>query len=360
MQKNKHTMKSETKNEIETTPKPHSALTIRDKISSDKFLAEIAKALPSHLTAERFARVALSSLTRTPKLTECDQASLFSALLTLSQLGIEPDGRRAHLIPFENRKKGIVECQLIIDYKGLVELAMRSGLVSYIHADIVCDADEFLFDRGELKTHRINYREERGAMFAAYSLCRFKDGTEKCEVLSKREVDGIKARSRSGTSGPWVTDYNEMAKKTAFRRLSKWLPISPEFRDAIEADSDAAEENRFDAAKPVKSSPSFTIPTAPALFKEPPAPAPEPESASEEAAPAAVTVAADPAASLAEYLKTNGVSFDDFIGWMRTTGRLTKATEVLSLDDLDQKAVEHLLADTTSLAKCVRIYGGAQ
>jgi recombination protein RecT len=182
--------------------------------------------------------VAITAITRTPKLAQCDQASFFGALLTLSQYGIEPDGRRAHLIPFENRKRGVTECQLIIDYKGLAELAMRSGLVSYLHADTVCEHDQFEVNLGEITKHVVDYRKPRGEVYAAYAVCRFKDGATKAEVMTRDEVEAIRKRSRAGTSGPWVTDWAEMAKKTAFRRLSKWLPLSADLRQAIEVDDD--------------------------------------------------------------------------------------------------------------------------
>jgi recombination protein RecT len=211
---------------------------IKSLIVSDAFKAQITPVLPKHITPERQVRVALTTLARTPKLAECEPASFFQCLLTLSQYGLEPDGRHAHLIPFENRKRGVVECQLIIDYKGLVDLAMRSGKVANIHADTVCEHDEFEFDRGELKKHKIDFRKPRGAVYAVYALCRFKDGTEKCEVMTRDEVESIRRRSKAGTNGPWVTDWNEMAKKTVFRRLSKWLPLSSEFRDAVDADDD--------------------------------------------------------------------------------------------------------------------------
>jgi recombination protein RecT len=206
---------------------------VRSLIESDAFKAQIQKALPKHLTPDRFIRVAVTAMTRTPKLAECTQASLFNALLTCSQLGIEPDGRRAHLIPYGK------DCQLIIDYKGLAELAMRSGVVANIHADVVCDADTFEYDRGSVRTHTIDFRKPRGKVYAVYAICRFKDGTEKAEVLSAEEVEAVRKRSRAGQAGPWVTDWNEMAKKTAFRRLSKWLPLSPEYRDALDHDADA-------------------------------------------------------------------------------------------------------------------------
>lgn len=214
------------------------ALTLRSEIEGDGFKKALAQALPKMLTADRFVRIAITAMTRTPKLKDCDRATFFNALLTLAQLGIEPDGRRAHLIPFENRKRGVLECQLIIDYKGLAELAYRSGMVSSLHADVVCEKDGFEYDRGQIVRHVISYKEPRGEAYAAYAICRFKDGSEKCEVMSRDEIEGIRKRSRAGNSGPWVSDWQEMAKKTVFRRLSKWLPLSAEVRDAFDKDDD--------------------------------------------------------------------------------------------------------------------------
>lgn len=212
--------------------------TIRQMLESDDFKKAVEKAMPKHLKPDRFVRIAILATTRTPKLQECDSKSLFNHLITLSSLGIEPDGRRAHLIPFWNAKRNVTEVQLIIDYKGIAELIMRSGMVSFIHADVICENDEFEYDRGEVKRHKVNLRQPRGKMYGAYVIVRMKDGGEKSEVMSKDEIDAIRARSKSGKSGPWCTDYNEMAKKTVFRRASKWLSLSPEIRDAVEADDD--------------------------------------------------------------------------------------------------------------------------
>jgi recombination protein RecT len=249
-------------------------LTLRETIETPQFSAAVGKALPKHLTPDRFIRVACTTMMRTPKLAECDRTSFLNALLTCSQLGIEPDGRRAHLIPFNNRKRGIMECQLIIDYKGLAELAMRSGIVANLHADKVCDGDEFEFDRGQIIRHRIDFRRPRGEAYAFYAIARFKDGTEKCEVMTLDEVDAIRKRSRSGQDGPWVTDFDEMAKKTVFRRLSKWLPLSPEFRDAVEADDDLPREIATDAPGPKFERPMFDQPPG---LPAPTTPAPTPE-----------------------------------------------------------------------------------
>ena len=212
--------------------------TLRAVITSDEVKARIQEVLPTHLKAERFLRVAVGALTRNPKLAECTQPSFLRCLLDLSALGLEPDGRRAHLIPYANKRAGTVECTLIVDYKGLAELAHRSGVVSNIHADIVCENDVFEYDLGDIKKHAIDFRKPRGNAYAVYAVVTFKDGTRKVEVLSRNEVEAVRNRSRSGQDGPWVTDWNEMAKKTAFRRLSKWLPLSPEYHDALDRDGD--------------------------------------------------------------------------------------------------------------------------
>ena len=229
-----------------TTPAPNGkALTIKQRLQSPELVNELAKAMPSHCKPERMARIAITALTRTPKLMECEQASFFRCLLDLSQWGLEPDGRRAHLIPFNNNKRGVVECQLIIDYKGYVELAYRSGVVRNIHADVVRDGDIFEYSTGRVLRHVPHFLRrdadkpaDAGKVFAIYCIVELVGDTVKTEVLSQAEVDAIRKRSKSGNNGPWVTDWCEMAKKTAFRRATKWIPLSAELRDALDRDDD--------------------------------------------------------------------------------------------------------------------------
>lgn len=232
---------------------------VKDLLSGAEFKKQLSNALPAHITPDRFCRLALTIYNKTPKLQQCTQESLFSCLLDLSQMGLEPDGRRAHLIPYGDK------CTLIIDYKGLAELTYRSGLVSFIHADKVCENDKFVFDRGQILKHEIDYSKPRGNVYAYYALCRFKDSSEKAEVMSNDEVESIRKRSKAGTSGPWVTDKDEMGKKTVFRRLAKWLPMSSEFKDALEKDFDAIDvdsvvlsETKEQPPKPLFSKPQPT------------------------------------------------------------------------------------------------------
>lgn len=220
-------------------------------LSAEQIKDQVAKVLPSHLKPDRFLRVAMTALTRTPKLMECTQPSFMKCLLDLSAYGLEPDGRRAHLIPYGK------ECTLIIDYKGLAELAMRSGIVANIHADVVCENDAFKYSIGEVKEHVIDFRNPRGEVYAVYAICRFKDGTTKADCMTREDVDKIRKRSRAGASGPWQTDWNEMAKKTVFRRLSKWLPLSAEFRDAVERDDEELEQLPEREVTPKVSAPKF-------------------------------------------------------------------------------------------------------
>lgn len=228
---------------------------IADWLKSDVLKEQIAQALPKVCTPERFMRVLCTSMQKTPKLMQCSRESLFSAFITCSQLGIEPDGRRAYLIPYGTT------CQLIIDYKGLVELALRSGKVSNIFADVVCENDEFEYDMGEVRKHKIDFKKARGEMYATYAICTFKDGTKQSCVMSKEEVEEVRSCSKSANGTSWKEHYNEMAKKTVFKRLSKWLPLSPELRDAIEAD-DKADFPQYSQSREVpKANPFAELPS---------------------------------------------------------------------------------------------------
>lgn len=243
--------------------KKSTGLTIRDRLQSPSFLAELAKVVPKHMPPERMARVLLSAYLKTPKLQLCDDASLLQAMMSCSQLGLEPDGRLAHLVPYGKT------CQLIVDYKGLVELAYRSGMVRSIHADVIRQGDVFEFNLGQVVKHTPwawrsdKAAHKQGEIIGAYCLVRMDGGIEKHEVMDRGEIDAIRKRSQSGSTGPWVTDYAEMAKKTVFRRASKWLPLSAEMREAFDSDDDRIVdarpsaisvtdlENVFEVAQPV-------------------------------------------------------------------------------------------------------------
>lgn len=214
---------------------------IKALLNTDGVRAQIARALPKHMTADRFLRVATTLLLRTPKLAECSQESFMKAMLDCSSLGLEPDGRRCHLIPYGK------DVTLIVDWKGLVELAKRSGEVTSWKAETVKERDVFEWRNGEVN-HVVNWREDRGKLQAVYSVVRLASGEIDTEVMTLPEVEAIRKRSKAGSSGPWVTDFEEMAKKTVIRRHSKRLTLSPEFHDALEKDGDKLAEMDRDRA----------------------------------------------------------------------------------------------------------------
>jgi recombination protein RecT len=218
------------------------AKSARQLLSSDVVKDQIAKALPGICSPERFMRVAMTAITKNPKIADTTQESMMSCLLDCAQLGIEPDGRRAHLIPYGK------SCTLIIDYKGLVELVRRSGEVKTISADSVCDNDEFEVNMGKITRHTINYKKDRGQPYAYYAYAEMADGSIQSEVMTIQDINAIKARSRSGGSGPWKTDFAEMAKKTVFRRLCKWLPMNAEVAQKLQE----VEKMEFDFEMPKK------------------------------------------------------------------------------------------------------------
>lgn len=214
--------------------------TFQDLVNSEDFKKQISLALPKHITPDRFLRVLMTAIIKQPALLHCTQESLFKGIFDCAAMGLEIDGRRAHLIPLVNRKKPghPMEANLWLDYKGIAELVMRSGLVSNIHADIVCENDVFEFDRGELKAHKIDFKKPRGEMYACYAIIRMKDGTEKVEVMGKDDVDRIRASAPGKNAEAWSNHYNEQAKKTVFKRASKWVPLSSEVRDGLEGEID--------------------------------------------------------------------------------------------------------------------------
>jgi recombination protein RecT len=213
---------------------------VRDYLARCKPALE--QAIPSTLTKvmtpDRILRVMNSALTRVPALANCTPQSLALAMLGAVQLGLEPAGPLGHayLIPYGS------EVQLIIGYRGLLELARRSGQIKSITANVVHAGDRFecSFGLEPVLKHEPVWKGDPGPMIAAYCIVQLTDGGEQLEIMTRAQIDGIRARSRAGNKGPWVTDYDEMARKTVIRRALKYAPISTELADAIARDADSA------------------------------------------------------------------------------------------------------------------------
>jgi recombination protein RecT len=208
---------------------------IQDMLEANK--AQLSMALPKHVTAERLIRVAVTSLRKTPELVKCTPQSLISCIFQAAQLGLEVDNGLGHayLVPF----KGSVT--LVVGYKGMVDLARRSGQVSTIKAVVVRVGDHFLHEEG---LHpKLEHRPLKGDVSRAveyvYAVCQLRDGSAQFEVMHVDEVEYIRGKSPAAKSGPWVNHWEEMAKKTVIRRLFKMLPVSVEMVRAVSVDEQA-------------------------------------------------------------------------------------------------------------------------
>ena len=214
------------------------AAMLKAVIKGEAFKGAVSAFFGKEENRERFIQAAVNATVRVPKLVECDRNSFLMSLMQLAQMGLNPDGRNAHLIPYGRT------CTLVIDYKGMVTLALRSDKVSKVEAFEVYSNDHFRLINGEVEHIVDNPFADRGDIVGFYAVCQFSDGTKKYEVMSKAQIDAVRARSRAGNNGPWVTDYNEMAKKTVFKRLSKWLPVTPDLQAAVEHDDEEYRESR--------------------------------------------------------------------------------------------------------------------
>lgn len=204
----------------------------------EQMKSEIARCLPKHLTPDRMARIAMTELRKNPKLQECDPLSFIASIMQAAQLGLEPGILGScYLIPFWNSKIGKSECTFMPGYRGFLDLARRSGQIISLVARSVFSNDEFHYQFG-LKEDIIHKPAigERGELVAVYALAILKDGGHQFDVMSKAEIDAVRETSKSKDSGPWVTHYEEMAKKTVLRRLFKWLPCSVEMQKAVSLD----------------------------------------------------------------------------------------------------------------------------
>ena len=200
---------------------------------------EIAKALPSVLTPERFSRMVLTAMTKTPKLANCKPESFIAAMLEAAQLGLEPNTPlgQAYLIPYGN------SCQFQIGYKGLIDLAHRSKELKSIEAHEVYENDEFEFEFG--LTPKLVHKPamtNRGSVIWYYAVYHLVNGGYGFEVASKEEIEShARKYSKTFNNGPWQTDFDEMAKKTVLKKVLKYAPLKSDFARGITVDETSSE-----------------------------------------------------------------------------------------------------------------------
>lgn len=226
--------------------KPQDTVAKKDPFAEiiERNMPAIKVALPKHLSPERMARVALTTIRTNPKLQKCNPVSVLASIVQAAQLGLEP-GILGHcyIIPYYNKDRGM-EAQFQIGYRGMIDLARRSGNIESIQAHEVYDNDLFELEYGlEDKLKHVPWHligtTEPGNIRGAYMVAKFKDGGHQIHYMPIKEIEAHKKRSKTSDEGPWVTDYVEMCKKTVVRSAWKWLPISIEVMRQVEAKDEA-------------------------------------------------------------------------------------------------------------------------
>lgn len=205
----------------------------------ERMKPEMARALPRHVTPDRMARIVLTAVRTNPKLAVCTPASFLGCVMSLAQLGLEPNTPLGHayLIPRKSKHvTGALECTMIVGYQGMLDLARRSGLVSNLYAYAVREGDEFSYALGTERyiKHRPSddpLRESK-PITHVYAVARIKNGEPEFEVLTIAQVNARRARSMASGAGPWITDFEAMALKSGMRALFRWLPKSAEMARA--------------------------------------------------------------------------------------------------------------------------------
>lgn len=201
---------------------------------------EIKKALPSVITPERFTRMVLSAISTTPKLAACTPKSFLGAMMSAAQLGLEPNTPlgQAYILPYLN--KGTLEAQFQLGYKGLIDLAYRSGEVEVIQAHIVYENDQFECNYGlEPTLKHTPADKDRGEPIKVYALFKTKSGGFGFEVMSMDDVRRHAekySKAYSTSFSPWKTSFEEMAKKTVLKRVLKYAPLKSDFVRAMTQD----------------------------------------------------------------------------------------------------------------------------
>jgi recombination protein RecT len=212
---------------------------------------EFEKALPPQISVDKFIRVVMTAIQGNADLLNSDRKSLFSACVRAAQDGLLPDGREAALVMF----KGCAAYMPMVS--GILKKVRNSGELASITSQVVHKADKFRYwvdIEGEHIEHEPVLFGESGELIGVYALAKTKDGAVYIEVMSKQQIEQVRNVSRAKDGGPWKTWYNEMARKTAIRRLSKRLPMSTDLESVIRADDEMYDLKGEQTAEARKSS----------------------------------------------------------------------------------------------------------
>jgi recombination protein RecT len=217
--------------------------TLKETIEDQR--AEIERSLPNKMDADRFARIVVTTVRQSPGLERCTKTSVLAGCMLAAQLGLEPGPLGfSYLVPFKNKAKGgVQEAQFILGYKGVIQLARRSGDIKDIQARTVFEDDVFEHEYGlePRLIHRPNHDSESKPRLY-YLITRFLSGGEYVMVAPPWKIEDHRLRSKAADTGPWKSDYEQMAWKTLVQMSKPWLPLTIEANQALQLDGAVVNE----------------------------------------------------------------------------------------------------------------------
>ncbi len=258
-------MANESELAVPTTPKKLAPLTEKTIVPAkglkpylDAMIPQIRDALPASMksSAEHFARTLMTEAGKNYDLSICTAPSLLGSLMTAAQLGLEVGSHlgQGYLVPYNNSKIGLKECQLQIGYRGYAVLAHRSQQVKALYAHIVYSNDQFSIQLGSSPSveHVPHMAGKRGDPVGCYAVLETMLGGKDIEWMGWDEIMFHKNKYSKGGDGPksgWGSSPTEMARKTVFRRIVKRAPVSLELAAAAGLDDlhedDRPQNNRY-------------------------------------------------------------------------------------------------------------------
>lgn len=204
-------------------------------------------ALPAHITVERFTRVTMTAIQQNKDLLFADRETLFSACLKAAQDGLLPDGRESAFVIYNKKVKKdgkdewIKSVQYMPMISGILKKIRNSGELSSVTSQIIFEKDKFRYwvdDTGEHLEHEPLLFGDRGKILGVYAIAKTKDGSVYIEPMTREQVEQVRKSSKAANGGPWVDWWDEMARKTAVRRLAKRLPMSTDVEETFKHDDE--------------------------------------------------------------------------------------------------------------------------
>ena len=203
---------------------------------------EFEAALPPQISVDKFIRTTLTAVQMNPDLLQADRKTLLGTCMKAAQDGLMLDGREAAPVIFGGKGGKTVAYMPMVG--GILKKIRNSGELASISAQVAYSNDMFDYQLGddEKIIHKPLLGGDRGTPIAVYCIAHTKDGAIYREVMSVDEVEKVRKTSRAGSysSSPWATWWDEMAKKTVIRRISKRLPSSADVDAVMQSDLEAS------------------------------------------------------------------------------------------------------------------------